>query len=97
MRISINRALALDRLLKERVNDLKRLRSEVAVKKVSSWMSREGQQEEITPQYDIRKLDRKALLLQQAIYEIDAMVKESNASTTVELSTSIDELLTPLE
>jgi hypothetical protein len=97
MRISVNKALALDKMLRERASDLKRLRSEVAVKKTSYYGANRETSEETVPQYDVKLLDRKILMLQTAIFELDATVKATNASTMMEVPGNMEELLSPLE
>jgi hypothetical protein len=97
MRITVNKALALDKMLRERANDLKRLRSEVAVKKTSYFGAGRESSEETVPQYDVKLMDRKILALQTAIFELDATVKAANAQTMVEITGSMEELLSPLE
>jgi len=95
MRITVNKALALDKMLRERSNDLKRLRGDVAVRK-TSYFNRETS-EEVVPQYDVKLLDKKILSLQTAIFELDAQVKAANASNIIEIEGNLNELLSPLE
>ena len=97
MRITVNKALALDKMLRERANDLKRLRSDVSVKKTSYFGVGRESSEETVPQYDVKLMDRKILALQTAIFELDATVKAANAQTMVEITGSMEELLSPLE
>jgi hypothetical protein len=96
MKITLNKALALDKMLRERLNDMKRLRSEASFIKTSTYLSRDLEEKQ-EPTYDIKMLDKRATMLQTAIFELDAGVKEANAKTEIEIEVNIPFLLSPLE
>jgi hypothetical protein len=95
MRITLNKALALDKMLRERLNDIKRLRSESALIRTTRFTSRDTE-ETITPTYDIKDLDIRAIQLQTALFEIDAGIKEANARTEIAIEANLPLLLSPL-
>jgi len=96
MRLSLNKALALDKILRERLNDIKHLRLQSATEKTTRFMARET--EEVTsPTYDITELDKKAIQIQTALFDLDASIKEANAKTEIDIEANITFLLSPLE
>ena len=94
MNITINKALVLGKVVRERINDLKGLRSNVSTRR-----SIFGQPNEVTePTYDIKDLDRRILKLQQIGFELEAAIKEQNNVVTINVSENIsDELFKSLE
>ncbi len=89
MQISINKALVLGKVVRERINDLKGLRSNVSTRR-----SIFGQTNEVTePTYDIKDLDRRVLNLQSIGFELEAAIKEKNNVVMIEVSDNINEEL----
>jgi len=95
MSITINKALVLGKVIRERVNDLKGLRTQVATKKTFFGQPERG---EITePTYDIKELDKKILKLQQIAYELETAVKEQNNIVWINFPYNEAEIFTGLE
>ena len=92
-KLTINETLSLCKAVRERVNGLNRLRSEVS-KKETLWGEKERT---IEPQYDVKLVDRKIVELEKFLYQADARIKQSNALTTVEVDATVDSLLNPIE
>jgi hypothetical protein len=93
--MKINELLSLQKMVRERKNELAGLRSQVAVR-TSYYGQKESTSE---PQYDVKKVDRKITELQNWLYQVDAAIKMTNAVTEVvgNLKVDVDELLAPLE
>ena len=90
MNITISRALIYQKMIRERLNDLKKLRETVAVKKTSYFGERNNEISE--PMYDAKELDVKILGLQRMIFDLDSAVKEINSITTILVDIDLDEL-----
>lgn len=76
MTITINKALVLGKVIRERINDLKGLRTQVATRK--SWLGTPERNEVIEPTYDIKEMDKSILKLQKMAFELESLVKEKN-------------------
>jgi hypothetical protein len=77
--MKINEVLSLTKIVRERLNDLKALRTQVAVK--DKWMR---EPEKVTePQYDVKEVDKKIIALQNFLFEADSKIKATNAITDV--------------
>ena len=77
--MKINEALSLAKIVRERLNDLKALRTQTSVKE--RWMTTT---EKITePQYDVKEVDKKIIKLQNFLFEVDSKIKATNAVTEV--------------
>ena len=93
--MTINEALVLSKIVRERMADLKQLRSQLSVKE--RFLLR-GSDEKITePQYDVKAVDQKITSLQNFLYRTDARIKQSNAATKISLDTDVNALLEPLK
>lgn len=79
--------------VRERINDLKSLRSDVS-KKERYFSTTE---KTVEPQYKVQAVDKKIVQLQNWLYGADAKIKEANALTMVNVDVDLDELLAPLE
>jgi len=77
--MKINEVLSLVKVVRERLGDLKAMRTQVAVKET---YYREPEKV-IEPQYDIKELDAKIVKLQNFLFEADSRVKAANAVTDV--------------
>ena len=91
--MTINELLVVTKIVRERLKDLKELRTEVAnVKRVY------GEKESVKePQYDVKKVDQKITSLQNFLMVADQKVKQSNAVTQIDYQPNVDNLLSPLE
>ncbi len=93
--LTINQLLVLMKEVRNRLNDLRNLRTQVAVKTTSFYGDRETK--EIEPQYDVKILDKKITKLETWLFKADAAIKQANAITKVEVEVNVDELLSPIE
>ena len=92
--MTINELLSLIKIVRERVNELKGLRTSVSVK--DRWMREDSKVSE--PQYDVKFVDAKIVKLQNFLYQADSKIKTINARTEVDgLDINVGDLLSPLE
>lgn len=93
-KMTINEVLVHTKIIRERLNDLKDLRARTSVR--TSYLGTDNKV--IEPEYDVKKLDKKIVELQNFLALADAKVKTSNAVTHVAITpTEIEILLAPLE
>jgi len=100
MSMTVNAAMVLQKTIKERVAELRNLRSSLATSKVTSYPWQEDQNkkiEEIKVNYDIKFVDKKVTELELFLYKLDAAIKHSNAITEIDVAVDVDKLLAPLE
>lgn len=98
MKKTINEFMVCKKVLIERVQDLKQLRQQTAVDKIT--IQRYGEDVTETRQeaeYDSKLLDRRIVEIQNALLLIDSAIKQSNASVQIELPVDLDHLLSPME
>lgn len=95
MQITINEALSLQKAIRERLNELKALRSHVANRE--SYLYSRDEKKVVEPQYDVKAVDRKAVELEKFLLKSDTAIKQSNAVTKIELDLDTDKLLEPLQ
>jgi Zn-dependent peptidase ImmA (M78 family) len=93
-KVTINELLVTEKIVRERLKDLKELRTEVASLKKYYGVEKESVKE---PQYDVKKVDQKITELQNFLMIADQKIKKSNAVTKVEIEIDINKLLSPLE
>ena len=91
--MTVNELLVLMKMVRERMKDLKDLRSELAVRERFFGST----EKEKIPQYDVKLVDAKITMLQNFIFKADAKIKMSNAKTKVDIDVNVDELLAPME
>ncbi len=99
MNLSINEAMVLQKAVKERANQLKSLRSEVAVKKMTDWFgarTESDKKETVEPQFDVKAVDKKITQLELFLFKLESQIKQKNATTYLEIEANVDELLAPL-
>ncbi len=94
--MTVNELLVLTKVVREQVNQLKSLANACVVEKRSFYSERE-KETTITPQYDVKLIDKKITELGTWLFKADAAIKQSNASTQVTVETDIDVLLAPLD
>jgi len=95
--MTVNETMALQKAVRERLSQLRRLRDEVAVKRTTTWMDRDNdKKEDIEPQYDVKAVDKKITELELFLFQADSRVKQSNALTKIEIEASVEKLLAPL-
>lgn len=95
--LTINRTLALTKAVRERLNDLKHLRSEVSKKETHWFGNGNDNRKIIEPQYDIKKVDKKITELEKFLLETESEIKTSNAITKITIKSDTDTLLSPIE
>lgn len=91
--MKINQLLVLMKIVRERLGELRQLRSQVATKETFYGQT----EKDVEPLYDVIKVDRKITELENFLYLADSAVKDSNAKTEIKLDIKIDILLAPLE
>lgn len=98
--ITINAGMCLQKTIKERLVELRNLRSQVAVEKKTEYPWMEGDKQKIDTtvvKYDIKLLDKKITEIELFLYKLDAAIKHSNAVTEISIEADVDKLLAPLE
>ena len=91
--MTVNELLVVTKIVRERLKDLKELRTEV-----SNLKRYYGDKESVKePQYDVKKVDQKITELQNFLMLADQKVKQSNAVTQIDYAPEINKLLAPLE
>lgn len=95
--MSINQILSLSKIIRERLNELRQLRSGLATKERTFYGEEEQKRKEIEPQYDMKAVDRKVVELENFLFLADSAVKTSNAITKLDLNVDVNMLLEPLK
>ena len=93
--MTVNQILVLMKTVRERVNGLKTLRTQVSTK--TTWYGEKEKVEE--PQYNIKAVDKKITELETWLFKADSAIKQSNAVVNVNIDSqlTVDDLLKPLE
>lgn len=100
MKETVNSAMVLLKMLKERLAELRNLRTSVATDRTTTmpWGDEGKRIEEIKVKYDIKLLDKKVTEIEYACFKIDSSIKQSNAKTEIEMpGIDVEKLLSPLE
>jgi len=92
--MTINEALSLIKIVRERLSELKSLRSSVATKDIYVYADREKTTE---PQYDVKVVDSKIAQLETFLFKADSKIKQSNATTKIDIEERVEDLLEPLK
>jgi hypothetical protein len=95
MKLTVNKLLSMQKIVRERLNELKNLRSEVS-KKERTFFGNEDKKV-VEPMYDVKEVDKKITKLERFLMDSDFSVKESNAKTKVEINVDVDDLLSPIQ
>jgi len=100
--MTINECMSLQKAVRERLNELKHLRDEVAVEETTRYpylgSTQQGEKIETKDvKYDVKKVDKKITELEIFLFKIDSKIKQKNASTQVDIAADVDKLLSPLE
>jgi hypothetical protein len=93
MSVTINKLLVLQKTVRQRIASLERLRSEVSSKQ--TYFDRG--EKVIEPKYDVKLVDKKITELEAFMFEVDSRIKESNATTTVDLEFDVSKLLESIQ
>jgi hypothetical protein len=91
--LTINEVLVLEKAIRERLNELKALRSEVSSK--TTYFGHESKA--IEPQYDVKAVDKKMTDLEKFLLKANAAIKKSNAITSIEIEYDTEKLLDPIQ
>ena len=95
---TVNEFLVLKKVFAERKNDLKQIRLQTTVKtKTTRRYNDETTEETAEPQYDTKVIDRRVTEIQNAELAIDSAIKQSNATTTLNVNVDVEKLLSPME
>jgi hypothetical protein len=94
MTITLNKALTLGKVIRERINDLKGLRTQVATRK--SWLGQPERGELTEPTYDIKEMDKSILKLQKMAFELESLIKEQNNLVKVSFDYNEDDIFVGL-
>lgn len=92
--MTVNELLVTSKIVRERLKDLKELRTTVGSVKRYYGMEKESV---VEPKYDVIKVDKKITELQNFLMVADQKIKQSNAVTKIDYEIEIDKLLAPLE
>jgi len=92
MKETISGLLSMQKILLQRRNQLNELKNEVS--KRTMWHEPNKTDE---PVYDIKMVDKKITKINMALFKIDKAVKQSNATTNVEINIDFDSLISELE
>lgn len=90
--MTINEAMVLSKALRGRLAELSQLRSECAIKTTYY-----GEKDKVVePQYDVKKVDKKCVEIENFLFTVDTLIKQSNAVTRITVEGDAQTLLTPL-
>lgn len=92
MKVTVNKLLAMEKSLRERLNQLKALEEKSATRSI--WDDKNKTDE---PTYEIKKVDKKITAINKALFEINYSIKESNAKTVLEVGLNYDDLVSEIE
>jgi len=95
--MTVNELLVLTKVVRERVNQLKSLADKCAVEEKTYWGGDNERDKTITPQYDIKLVDKKITELKTWLFKAEAAIKQSNAKTEVAVEANVDVLLASLD
>ena len=90
--MTINEALSLAKVVRERVGSLRKMREQVSTKE--HYFS--GTEKSREPTYDVKAVDAKITELELFLFQIDAKIKQSNAVTQINVQADPAILLSPL-
>lgn len=90
--ITVNRVLEMQKALKERRNQLEKLVIENS--KETRWYGQAEKTE--TPLYNAADLDARVVQINNALFEISAVLKESNATTKVTVDVDFVAMMSPI-
>lgn len=92
--MTISEALGWKKTLQQRHAELVRLRDQNSSTRIMHYGEN---REEVKPEYDVKKLDRRITLLAREVRLCDEAIKKANAATVLEGFERRDEVLGELE
>lgn len=93
--MTINELMVLMGTIKTRIIELREVRRSSAYR--DTYTLGNGIERTTTPEYDIKKVDKKIIELQNFLRKADAKLKQTNAMTEVKIEVDEDNLLAPIE
>lgn len=93
--MTINELLCLIKAVRDRLSSLKGIRGQVTTSTVSFYG--DTQRKEVTPQYDVKAVDKKIVELETWLFKADAAIKQANAITKVDIDADVEKLLASVE
>ncbi|HLD91429.1 MAG TPA: hypothetical protein VI911_10530 [Patescibacteria group bacterium] len=93
-KLTVNSLLCYQKALKMRKGELENVRSSTTQCTRRIDVANNETIEELL--YDIKKVDKKIIQLNKALFKIDDEIKRSNTSTTVELQIDFDDLMSEI-
>jgi len=95
MKLTVNKLLSMQKIIRERLHELKSLRSECSTSERTFFGNEDKKVKE--PMYDVKEVDKKMVKLERFLMESDFAVKESNAKVKLEINVDVDDLLSPIQ
>ena len=95
--LTINSGLALQKTLRNRLNELIRLRDSVAKTETTTYYTEPRSETRVDVKYDIKYVDKKVTELENVLFKLDSAIKTANAKTQLEIEVDVDKHLAPLE
>ena len=92
---SINALLCRQKSLKQRKSELESIRNNTTTR--TSYRDMNGNERTDTPLYDIKKVDKRIVGINNALLTIDEEIKASNARTMLEVNIDFDTLMSAVE
>ena len=92
--MTINEALVLTKVVRERVNDLRSLRNKVSTRE--SYLYSATEKRVIEPEYDVKAVDRKVMELETFLLMAETAIKNANATTQISITVDTGKLLEPI-
>jgi len=92
MEYTINAAMIVSKALRGRLAELSVLRQECA----TSTRFYGETERVVTPLYDVKKVDKKCVEIENFLMAVDTLIKQSNAVTKITVEGDAQTLLTPL-
>ena len=84
MELTISEGIQNLKLLRERHAELLALRNQNAVRETRFYGANADKNKEVEPVYDVKKLDRLVTRVAAEIRKLDASIKRSNATVTID-------------
>ena len=92
---TVNGLLSMQKHLTTRRHQLDELKNNSS--KRTRWMMMDSKEKIEEPLYDLKKVDTKLVRINQALFQIDQKIKESNAVTKVSIDIDFDKLMSEIE
>ena len=97
MKYTVNQLLSMQKALKTRQTQLDELKQSSASRQVYRTLGTTNTEQVTEPTYDIKKLDKMLTGINKALWDIDQLIKESNARTKIDVALDFDALMKEIE